>query len=166
MLRNKSQKKFLQIGLIFNLILLIPLFKRKPHIKDWVIVYFFNAATNSLIDNVLSKYKIVKYPIRLAPRLFHSHILFDFFLYPTFTVFFNQITYKNRPLTIVYKLLLLVFPPFLIELWAERKTNLIEWSKKWKWYHTLLSIIIKSLITRLMISWVRKIDEQSSFVNK
>jgi len=152
--------------LMVNLILLIPLLYRKPPIKDWAIVYLYNAVTNNLIDNIISKRKIVRYPIRLAPKLFDSHILFDYFLYPTFTVFFNQITYKDKPLTIFYKLLLVVIPPFLIEIWAERKTDLIEWSKKWKWYHTFLSIIIKSLFTRLMIGWIRKVDEHSPLVSK
>lgn len=161
-MKTKSiQKKFLRVTLIINLVILIPLLLRRPPIKDWVIVYLFNAATNGIIDNVLSKLKIVKYPIKLFSGLFDSHILFDYFIYPTFTIFYNQITEKDKFLTIIYKLVLITIPPFFIELWAERNTHLIRWSRKWKWYHTFFSLILKSLMTRLVIAVVRKADQKN-----
>ncbi|MCT8138420.1 hypothetical protein H1D32_12095 [Anaerobacillus sp. CMMVII] len=160
---KKTQRKFLRIALILNLLALIPLIGRKPPVKDWIIVYLFNAVTNGLIDNVLSKYKIVKYPVRLFSKAFDTHILFDFFLYPTFTIWYNQMTSKDKIFPIIYKLFLITIPPFFIELWAERKTDLIQWSNKWKWYHTFFGLILKSLVTRLVIAVVRKADEK---VNK
>ncbi|MGD6966384.1 CBO0543 family protein [Rossellomorea vietnamensis] len=160
MKQNKTQKKLLQITLIINLVILIPLLIRKPPVKDWIIVYLFNAATNGLIDNILSKHKIVKYPVRLFSKSFDTHIMFDFFLYPTFTILYNQMTQKDKIPLIIYKLIFITIPPFLIELWAEKNTNLIEWSRKWKWYHTFLGLIFKSLLTRTVIGVVRKLDIQ------
>lgn len=161
MRRNNIQKKFLGITLIINLIILIPLLLRKPPIKDWVIVYLFNAVTNGIIDNVISKLKIVKYPVKLFSKIFDTHLLFDFFLYPTFTIIFNQMTEKDKIFPIIYKLILITIPPFFVELWAERKTDLIKWSRKWKWYHTFFSLILKSLMTRLMIALIRKADQKN-----
>lgn len=160
MRRNNIQKQFLGITLIINLVILIPLLLRKPPIKDWVIVYLFNAVTNGIIDNVLSKLKIVQYPVKLFSKVFDTHLVFDYFLYPTFTIIYNQMTEKDKIFSIVYKLILITIPPFFIEIWAERKTDLIKWSRKWKWYHTFLSLILKSLVTRSMIAIIRKADQK------
>ncbi|WP_308410508.1 CBO0543 family protein [Bacillus sp. Marseille-P3661] len=79
-------------------------------------------------------------------------------MYPTFTILYNQITYNKKPFETFYKLFYFTIPLLVIELWAEKKTSLIRWSKKWKWYHTFLSVSFKSLITRMFIELIRKID--------
>lgn len=160
MITIKTQRKFLRIAFILNLIVIIPLIVRKPPVKDWVIVYLFNAVTNGLIDNILTKLKIVKYPVRLFSKYFDTHILFDFFLYPTFTIWYNQMTHKDNIFSIIYKLFIIMIPLFFIELWAERRTSLIEWSRKWKWFHSFFSLILKSLMTRLVIGVVREVDSK------
>jgi len=159
MKRNSFQKKLLKAALVINSIIIIPLILRKPPIKDWIIVYLFNAATNVMLDKVLTRFKIVRYPIRLLPKLFETHILFDFFLYPSFTVIYNQMTYKDNVLRAFLKLILITIPPFLIEVIAVKNTEFIKWKKKWNWYHTYLSIILKSSITRVMIGVIRKLDK-------
>ena len=158
MRNNKHQKKLLTIALFFNTIFLIPLILRKPPIKDWIIVYLFNAVTNTILDNILTRYKIVRYPVRLFPKIFKSHLLFDFFLYPTFTVLYNQMTERDKAIPAFLKLILITIPPFLIEVLALKKTEFIIWSKKWKWYHTYFSIILKSSFTRLFIGIIRRLD--------
>ncbi len=159
MKRNSYQKKLLKAALVLNSVLIIPLILRKPPIKDWIIVYLFNAVTNVMLDKILTKYKIVTYPIRLLPKVYETHILFDFFLYPSFTVIYNQMTYKDNLLCSFFKLILITIPPFLIEVMAVKKTEFIIWRKKWNWYHTYLSIILKSSITRMIISVIRKLDK-------
>ncbi|NMD69323.1 hypothetical protein HHO41_03415 [Bacillus sp. DNRA2] len=155
MISNKTQYKLLKVAFLINFVILIPLIFRKKPIKDWIIVYLFNAVTNEIIDKIVLRYRVVKYPIRLFPKVFKTHILFDLFIYPTFTIFYNQITYKDKLFPKMYKLLLITIPPFLIELCAERKTELIKWTKKWKWYYSFLSIIIKSFTTRMFIDLLR-----------
>jgi hypothetical protein len=158
MRKNKLEKKLLLCTLILNFGVLLPIIHRKSPIKDWIIVYLFNAVTNGIIDNALTKNNIIKYPNRLFPKIFDTHILFDFFLYPTFTILYNQMTAKDKTFAIIYKLFVITIPVFFIEFLAERKTNLVEWTKKWRWYHTFFSIIIKSLLTRLIIALIRRID--------
>lgn len=160
MKKYKQQMRLLQVTLFLNILIMIPLFLRKRPIKDWVIVYLFNAFTNAIIDNTLSKKKIVKYPIKLLPKIFDTHMLFDYFLYPTFTILYNQWTIKDKIFPMIYKLFLMTTPVFFIEFLAERKTDLVDWSKKWKWYHSYFSIISKSLTTRLFIGLVRWVEEK------
>ena len=160
MKRKKFDEKFLQWSLVINLLLVLPVICRKPPIKDGLLVYLYNAVTNGIIDSVLSTCKIVHYPVRFLPKIFKTHILFDFLLYPTMTVIFNQMTKKDKPFVIFNKLLLFTIPMLLVEWWAVRKTKLIEWKKGWKWYHTFISVTLKSLLTRLFIGAVRKIDKR------
>jgi len=155
--KNKMEKRFLRGLLIGNLLILLPILYRKPPIRDWIIVYVYNAITNGLLDMPLTHHKVIRYPVRFLPKKFKIHILFDFLIYPTFTVFYNQLTKKDKPFVVIYKLVLFTIPPFFIELWAERKTKLIEWKEGWRWYHTYFSIILKSLLTRLVIEALRKL---------
>ncbi|KAA9021085.1 hypothetical protein F4V44_18260 [Niallia endozanthoxylica] len=158
MKRNKTQLRLLQMIFLINSVIIIPIILRKRPIKDWIIVYLFNAVTNGMIDRILAKNKIIRYPVRLFSKIFDTNILFDYFLYPTFTVLYNQWTYKDNVLQMIYKLFLLLLPSFFIELWAERRTDYIVWSRKWKWYHTFFSLMLKSLFTRSIIGIIRKID--------
>lgn len=157
-------KKFGQYFLSLVIILIVgslPIVLRKPPIiKDWVLVYLFNAVTNGIIDNIIASLKIVKYPVRLFPKFFETSITFDFFAYPFITILYNQLTYKDKPFAIIYKVFLLAMPMLFIELWAERKTSLIKWKKGWNWYHTFFSIIMKSLATRTFIGAVRKVEKR------
>nr|WP_208379619.1 CBO0543 family protein [Alkalibacillus almallahensis] len=139
--------------------LLILLF-RKPPIKNWLLVYLFNAVTNTIIDNFLVSHKILRYPVRFFPKVFKTHILFDFLMYPTFDILYNQITEKDKLFSIVYKLIYFVVPMLFIEIWAVKKTNLIEWKKWWKWYHTFLGYIFKSLVTRSVLGLANKIENK------
>lgn len=157
---NKFEHKFLLGATGISLITLFcSLFFRKQSFKDWMVVYFYNGLTNGIIDNILGEHKIVKYPVHFFPKTFDTHLLFDYLIYPTFTVVYNQFTVKDRMSSIFLKLFLFITPAFFVELWAERKTNLIDWSKKWHWYHTYFGLIIKSLIARGFIALVRKIDD-------
>lgn len=158
MKKNKMEKQLLKGLLIVNLLILLPILYRKPPIRDWIIVFVYNAITNGLVDMILTSHKVIRYPVRFLPKKFKIHILFDFLIYPTFTVFYNQLTKRDKPFAVLYKLILFTIPFYFIELWAERKTKLIEWKKDWKWYYSFLSIIFKSLITRLVIEVLRKMN--------
>lgn len=144
---------------------LLPFFLRKPPIKDWLLVFLWNAVTNGIIDKLIVSYKTVKYPVRLLPDMFKTNILFDFLLYPIITIAYNQLTIKDKTLGIFIKVFYFTIPMILIELWAERKTGLIKFQRAWKWYHSFISLSIKSLLTRLWIGWVRKVDEKQKTLN-
>ncbi|MET3683229.1 putative membrane protein [Alkalibacillus flavidus] len=162
---DKSDELFLRFMSILTLGSLLLLLFRKPPIKDWLVVYLFNATTNTILDNILVSSKILSYPVRFFPKVFNTHILFDFLIYPTFTILYNQMTEKDKLGPIIYKLLYFVVPMLLIETWAAKKTNLIAWKKWWKWYHTLLGFVFKSLITRSVLGLVNKVENKQNNVN-
>lgn len=162
---KKFGKSFLCLILIVTLGSL-PMTLRKPPIKDWIIVYLFNAVTNGIIDNILTTLDIVKYPVRIFSKLFEISVVFDFVIYPFITILYNKWTYNDRWFSIFYKIFLLAIPMLIIELWAEKKTSLIKWKKGWSWYHTYLSIVLKSIITRTCIGIVRKVEKGQRKNNK
>jgi hypothetical protein len=49
---------------------------------------------------------------------------------------------------------------FFIELWAEKRTKLIEWKTGWMWYHTFFSVTLKSYLNRMLIGRIRKIEKK------
>ncbi len=86
---HERKKIFGQYFLSLVIIVIVgslPIVLRKPPIKDWVLVYLFNAVTNGIIDNIITSFNIVKYPVRLFPKLFKASITFDFFTYPQFSI--------------------------------------------------------------------------------
>ncbi|KHF38524.1 CBO0543 family protein [Halalkalibacter okhensis] len=152
---NKLERLFLRVLLLVTLGILT-LLLRKPHTKKWLFIYLFNAITNGIIDKIIGSYNIVVYPTRLLPKLFKIHVLFDFLIYPTISVLYFQVTYKDKAFTVLYKWFYFVLPMLAIELWAEKKTHLIKWKKGWKWYHTLISISLKTLTERFLIGFIMK----------
>ncbi|OLO37955.1 hypothetical protein BTR23_12395 [Alkalihalophilus pseudofirmus] len=162
-------KKFGKVFLSFFILLTIgtlPITLRKPPIKDWILVYLYNAVTNVIIDKILTTLNVVKYPVRLFSKFFDISIVFDLFVYPFITILYNQLTYKDKPFAIVYKIFLFAFPMLIFELWLEKKTSLIKWKKGWNWYHTFFSIILKSLFTRMIIGTIRKVEKHQEKYGK
>jgi len=157
--RKKREINLLRIMMVICFGLL-PFLLKKPPIKDWLLVFSLNALSNGIVDNIFVKKKYLRYPTRFLPKLFSIHILFDYLIYPTFTIIFNQVTMKDRPIKILMKLLLIVTPLTLIETVAEKKTNMIDWKKNWKWYHTFSFIVFKSSWTRFVIAIVRTISRK------
>ncbi|MDG5789224.1 hypothetical protein QA612_17330 [Evansella sp. AB-P1] len=157
------EKLFLRFSLVLGL-LLLPIIFRKPPIKDWLLVFLWNSATNGIIDRLVVSYNIIQYPVRLLPKRFRINILFDYLLYPIITVTYNQLTKKDKPMKMVVKLLCFTIPMILIEVWAERNTRLIKFRNGWKWYHSFISLNIKSLLTRLWIGGVRRIEEKQELL--
>jgi hypothetical protein len=158
-MKNKFEKRFLRVLFILTLSALPFLFRKHP-MKDSMLTFLLNGYTNGIVDRFVVNHKLIRYPVRYFRKEFKIHVLFDFLLYPTVSVIINQLTKNDKPLVVVYKILLFIFPMFFIELWAERKTNLITWRKSWKWYHTLLTLTVKSVLNRLMIGAIRVLDEK------
>ncbi|WP_319005473.1 CBO0543 family protein [Metabacillus litoralis] len=78
--------------------------------------------------------------------------------YPLFLLYYNQLTLNSKPSGILLKLFPFVIPQVLLETFAAKNTDLITWKKGWSWYHSAISLIIKLLLCRSIISAVRKIN--------
>lgn len=160
MKRNNQRDQLILRGLLVVGLGILPVIFRKPPLKDWLLVYLWNAVSNIIIDHCIVSTRIVKYPVRLLPKKFKSNVLFDFLLYPAVTVVYNQQTKDDKFITSLYKLLMFVVPMTIIEQIAEKNTKLIKFKKGWKWYHSFVSLYIKSLLDRLWMGWVKRTAEK------
>ncbi|QDP42150.1 hypothetical protein FN924_09005 [Radiobacillus deserti] len=139
--------------------LLLPFAIYKRSFKDWIIVYLVSIIGNTLADKFLVTKGYLRYSIRPFPKRFRIHLPFDLILYPLMLLYYNQWTLNSKPIGILLKLFPFVIPQVLLETFAERKTNLIEWKKGWKWYHSFISLIIKLLLCRSIIAGIRVLNK-------
>lgn len=85
---------------------------------------------------------------------------FDLLLCPLMNIIFNQVTLKDEPINIIFKVFLFTTPMSLFEKWLEKNTGLIKWKKGWGWYHTFLSITLKYLGIRSFIGGIRELRDR------
>lgn len=159
---NKTIDRLILRGLLVFGTGLLVIILRKPPIKEWILVFLFNAGTNGILDRLIVSYNKLKYPTRLLPDKFRINILFDYLLYPTLTIIYNQLTVNDKPFKAILKVFYFTIPIILVEFWAERKTSLIRFKKGWKLYHSFISLTIKSLFTRLWIQWIRRVENKQN----
>jgi len=158
-MKNKFEKRFLRTFLLLSLASL-PILYKKYSIKDFLLVFILNGFTNGIVDNFIVNRRLISYPVRFLKKDFKIHILFDFLLYPIVSLIINTVTKNDKFLAIIYKIFLIITPMFFVELWAEKKTNLINWNNPWRWYHTFVTLILKSLSNRFAMGIITKIDEK------
>lgn len=151
----------LRVLFVFGLALL-PFLFRRPTTKDWILVYLWNAFVNGIVDKFLVSYRLLTYPHRLLANIFDINVLFDYLWYPIITVVYNRWTERDGPVFNIMKLLALSIPVTGFEIWAEKWTGLVKYKKWWRWYHSFSGMLLKSLLTRRWISFIRKVDGAKS----
>ncbi|MCT8138718.1 hypothetical protein H1D32_13800 [Anaerobacillus sp. CMMVII] len=148
---------FLTLTTIVGLALL-PFAIVKRSFKDWMIVYLVSFIGNYFSDKYLVTKGYLKYPKKLFPK-YKIHLPFDFIHYPLMLLYYNQWTLNSKPIGNFTKLFPLIIPQVIIETIAEKKTKLITWKKGWSWYHSFISLMLKMLICRNIISVIRIINK-------
>ncbi|GAE32189.1 CBO0543 family protein [Halalkalibacter hemicellulosilyticus] len=156
-MNEQTEQKILWSVLITSFLSLIYLLK-KPPIKDWLLVYFMNGFSNVFIDAFFVSKNTLSYPTRLFPKILKGNFLFDFVVYPTIMVYYNQVTRNDSVWLMIIKVFLFTIPMLLIELWAVQHTSLIHWKNGWSWKHSFISTTVKSLLNRFTIGVIRKVD--------
>ncbi|TYS18628.1 hypothetical protein FZC78_03650 [Rossellomorea vietnamensis] len=146
--------------------ILLPFAIIKPSFKDWLIVFLVSVIGNSTIDRYLVTQGYLKYTIRPLREKVKIHLPFDYIHYPLMLLYYNQWTLNSKPAGIIFKMFPFVIPQVVMETIAERKTDLISWRKGWTWYHSLISLVLKLLICRGIISLVRIINKDTLSVKE
>jgi len=155
MKETRFDKNFLK-GVSLAAIILLPFFLRKQSLKEGLLAFLLNGITNNWLDFYLVSHKKLEYPIRLFPKLFKINIAFDFLLYPTVSVLINKVTQEDGFFRLSAKVFGFIIGIFAVELWAVKKTSLIRWKNGWNWYHTIGSMVIKSILNVLAVRIIKK----------
>lgn len=154
-----KDKTILQIITVIGLGSLSFLFRKGP-IKDWFLVYLFKTFITTLINFPVTKKKLVKYPYRFFADSFDTNIIFDFVIFPFLCVFYSQFTYKLKLLKTILSVFIFSVPMTVIEVWLERNTRLIKYSRNWSWFHTLLVLTMTFWSSRGFIALIRFLNQK------
>nr|WP_226641382.1 CBO0543 family protein [Mesobacillus subterraneus] len=165
----RKNRRTLSVGFLNILtiigIFLLPFAIVKRSFKDWIIVYLVSIIGNSWADRYLVSKGYLKYDIRPFRRNFKIHLPFDYVHYPLILLYYNQWTLNSKPSGIILKLFPFIIPQVLVETFAAKKTNLITWKKGWSWQHSFISLAIKLLVCRGIISTIRMINKDDLSVD-
>ncbi|PKG23739.1 CBO0543 family protein [Niallia nealsonii] len=154
MKRNIFDKNFLR-GVSLVAIILLPFLFKKNSLKYGLLAFLLNAITNGWMDQYLVYHKKLEYPIRFMPKLFKKNVAFDYLLYPTVSVFLNNITEKDGKRMTFVKVLGMILCIFGVEIWATKNTKLIKWKNGWKWYHSIIGLAIKSWLNIWVVKMIK-----------
>lgn len=127
---------------------MLPILFRKPSIKKWSVIYVSNAITSHVIDHFLVKAGILKYPVRLVPKVFKVNIVYDYLLCPLITVLYCQSSYNSRYVSTIVQGFIFAIPQVALEYLAEKRRKIIKYAKGWTWFHSYLSIVATKLAFR------------------
>ncbi|GAE24555.1 hypothetical protein JCM9140_493 [Halalkalibacter wakoensis JCM 9140] len=152
-----EERLFLYVTSVVAAVLLPFAIIKKP-LKDWIIVYLVSCIGNSYADRFLVSKGYLEYKVKPFSKKVPIHLPFDFLIYPLLLLYFNQWTLHSKPAGLLGKLFILVIPQVIIETIAEKKTNLISWKNGWSGTHSFISLLVKFLMCRFIISIIRKVN--------
>lgn len=133
---------------------------RKGPLKDWFLVYLFKTLLSTLTDLPVANKKIVKYPVRYFPKAFNTNIVFDYVLFPLLCVVYSQFTNKWKPLKTILSVFILSAPMTVIHYWLAKNTQLIKYSRRWSWFHTLSLLTATFWLSRAFIASIRFLSKK------
>ncbi len=135
----------------------------KQPIKDWIICYLFRALFSGFTDSFVVAYNLIEYPNRFFPEVFKISVLFNFLVFPTLCVFYNQTTYRSKLSGIIGQAILYSASITLLESWFEKNTQLIVYHKWWTWMHTFTGLILFFLMGRSVLAIIRKYSDERNY---
>ncbi|WP_246938594.1 CBO0543 family protein [Bacillus pinisoli] len=145
------ERTIIRVGIIFGILAFPTLFKR-PSNKLWVSLFIINGIFNHVLDRILITTKKLKYPKRFLPRIFKVNVVYDYLVCPYLSVWFAQQTYHDKLPKILMKAFFFTIPQASYEIWLERKTDTMKFSRSWEWYYSIFLVFIVKLISRGVLS--------------
>jgi hypothetical protein len=142
-----KERKMLRISLLVG-IGMLPILFRKPGIKRWSIIFISNGITSHILDHYLVKAKMLKYPVRLAPKAVKINIVYDYLICPLVTVLYCQTSYNSKFISTAVQGFIFAIPQVALEYLAEKRKKIIKYSNGWTWVHSYLGIVATKLAFR------------------
>lgn len=152
-------EKLLLIGIILISVLIFFKFVPKNKMRDACVIFLFLGTLTWLLGLLAVEMGLIEYPVQLFPnenRTNRSSFSFEFLIFPLVSVLFS-LHYPSKSNKIIQFLYYLVITSFFtgMEVLIERNTNLVHYIK-WKWYWTLISVMIVLFINHSYYTWFKK----------
>lgn len=154
-----ENERLLLLGIVLLSLLLLIIFLPLSKMRDaFVIVLFLQMLTWAAGLFAVEK-EWIEYPVQLFRKenqVNQSSFTFEFFVFPVVAIFFS-LKYPTKTTKFNKFLYYFLFTSFftLLETIIERNTNLVHYIK-WKWYWTLISVMIALFINHSYYTWFKK----------
>ncbi|WP_318533203.1 CBO0543 family protein [Bacillus methanolicus] len=65
-----------------------------------------------------------------------------------------------KPLKTILSVFIFSVPMTVVHVWLERKTQLIEYSKRWRWFHTFSILTMTFWLSRAFIASIEFLNQK------
>jgi hypothetical protein len=151
----------LWIFFIIGIVLFIFSLRKPLLLKDTITVFLMKAYFSTFFGIIVVEKNMIEYPVRFLDKYFDASILFEYFLYPIMCIYLYQTSVHSRFLGIVIQCALYTAAITIIEVLCEKYTDLIKYHS-WTWVHSYIFIFLLSLIVRLLVQWINKIEKSKA----
>lgn len=150
------EKKILTFSWITCAVCLV-LFIPRKRLREAQVIFLFKQALTMLIGVAVVQKRLISYPYRFFNKAINSSFTFEYFIFPSISVFFNLYypQYKSKGIQCLYYLIYASLMTTL-EVFLERNTQLIKYLK-WKWWYSWTSIMASFYLSRKYYLWFYKI---------
>lgn len=124
------------------------------YFRDWVVVFLYKCLLDSLWGAAVINTGKIEYAFRQLPLYYEISLLFDYWVFPTLCILYNQITRERGIWPILYYAVLFSVVMTAIEYPLELYTNLIKYNN-WSWFTTFYTLTITFLSSRAFIAFYR-----------
>lgn len=154
-----DNERLLLIGIVLISLLLLIIFLPLSKLRDACVIVFFLQMLTWAAGLYAVEKGWIEYPVQLFPKenqVNQSSFTFEFFVFPVVAIIFS-LKYPTKTNKFNKFLYYLIFISFftMLEWIIERNTNLVHYIK-WKWYWTLISVMITLFITHSYYTWFKK----------
>ncbi|WP_418201854.1 CBO0543 family protein [Alkalihalobacterium sp. APHAB7] len=154
---NTLEKNILKT-LVAIVLVITPISIIGKEYRKWLLCFFLNSYANTFVAPTLASKGFLKYPERLFPSIFKSSIIYDYFLCSTITIWYCRTTLKDNWMGALLKVWLFAMPQAILEVFFERNTKLIKYSKGWTGIHSLITIAAAKFTIRSIIKLMDILD--------
>jgi hypothetical protein len=153
-----GERWLLILFIILSLILLIK-FVPKEKIRDACILFLFLQTITWILGLIAVEKGLIEYPVQLFPsenETNRTSFSFEFFIFPAVAILFSlhYPTKANKFIQVLYYFIITGFFTGL-EVLIEKYTNLANYHH-WKWYWTLISVMIVLFANHRYYTWFKK----------
>ncbi|NLJ76609.1 MAG: hypothetical protein GX325_05050 [Peptococcaceae bacterium] len=124
------------------------------YFRDWVVVFLYKCTLDGLWGSAVVETGKLEYPFRMLPQYYDNSLLFEYWVFPTLCILYNQVTRERGIWPILYYALLFSAGTTAIEYPLELYTDLIQYHH-WTWFTTLYTLTITFLSSRAFIAFYR-----------
>jgi amino acid permease len=152
-------ERWLLISFIILSVIVLIKFVPKKKRRDACILFLFLQTITWILGLIAVQKDLIEYPVQLFPNengTNRTSFSFEFFIFPVVAILFS-LYYPTKANKIIQFLYYFIITGFftILEVLIEKYTNLANYHH-WKWYWTLISVMIVLFANDRYYRWFKK----------